>query len=108
MSAIEVAQLLLAAVAGIGVPFAIYRAGRQDRDRAEKHGETQDRLTHLDDCLDSLKTIVIGQAVTRSDLAAFKVEITEILTRMRTAISSETHSIHERINRLENKYFKDS
>jgi hypothetical protein len=64
-----------------------------------------ERLSHLDDCIDTVQKLVIGKAVTREELAIMKADLTETLNRMRSAISQETSGLNQRIMRLESPHF---
>jgi predicted nucleic acid-binding Zn-ribbon protein len=79
--------------------------GQQRSDRKAQFEAMHERLTHLDDCIDTVQKLVIGKAVTREELVAMKAEINETFTRMRAAVSQEANSLHQRIMRLESPHF---
>lgn len=101
---ISIATLL---VAGVGVPLLIFMSSRQDADRHAKFGDMHARLDHLDGCVDEVRGIVMSKGVTREDLMSHKSEILDTINRMRLAVSSETTGLHQRIMRLEDRYFKE-
>lgn len=63
------------------------------------------RLDHLDDCIDSVRTVVLTKGVTREELASFRLEIEETMTRMRSAVSQDTNGLHQRLMRIEQPFF---
>lgn len=93
----------IAIITGIGIPLVLYTMGRQDNDRREKFKEIHSRLDHIDVCVDGVREIVYSKGVNREELAHFKADITEIINRQRTAISSETMALGQRIYRLEDR-----
>lgn len=96
----------IALVTGIGIPLMTFWMARQDADRREKFTEMHKRLDHLDTCIDDVRGIVYHKGVTREEFIAFKADMTEIITRMRSAVSNETNGLHQRLMRLEQPFFK--
>lgn len=101
----QIYEIIVAVITGIGVPAIIFMLTRQDNDRKEKQEEIHERLGHLDRCLDDVRKTVLGKSVTREDLVSFKAEITETLNRMRAAISTEASNLDRRVSRLEDPFF---
>lgn len=101
----QIYEIIVAVVTGVGVPLIIYMLTRQDSDRKAKQEEIHERLGHLDRCIDDVRKTVLGKSVTREDFVAFKAEMTETLNRMRTAISTEASNLDKRIMRLEDPFF---
>jgi hypothetical protein len=105
-SVTEWLTLALLVINGVGVPLIIFFVGQQRLDRKAQFEAMHERLTHLDDCIDTVQKLVIGKAVTREELVAMKAEINETLTRMRAAVSIETSGLHDRLMRLERPHFQ--
>jgi hypothetical protein len=97
--------LALLIINGIGIPLTIFFVGQQRSDRKAQFDAMHERLSHLDDCIDTVQKLVIGKAVTREELAIMKADLTETLNRMRSAISQETSGLNQRIMRLESPHF---
>lgn len=98
------ATLAVSISSSIILPFVLRALNRQDVDRANLRREFHERTDHLDACLDALRNRVVGEACTRADMSSLEARIEGTLSRMRSAISGDTHGLHERIFRLENIY----
>lgn len=112
MSYYEIATLALTAISVIGWPTLGYMVGLQSKLSGEiskslhhRVSEVHDIVKHLDECMDSLKVEVAGKMVTEAQLAQHRMEMQEMITRVRTAISQDTNGLHERLLRLEAPYF---
>lgn len=99
---VELGTLALGVVSATIMPFVLRGLSRQDVDRATFKTEMHDRLNHIDDCVDDLKGRVLGEMVSRAEVAANEARVIETLNRMRAAISGDTKGLHDRIMRLEN------
>jgi hypothetical protein len=102
----QVSTLAIALFSGLGVPFILAALNRQDTRRTQMHESIDGRLSHLDTCIDDLKSKVLGQTCTRADFASFKGEINETMTRMRAAITSESQMLEQRISRVEDQFLR--
>lgn len=81
-------------------PLAFFWKRGQDR--------REEQLKHLDECLDNVRSLVMSKVITREELEKHRADMNENLTRIRAAISSETHGLHDRIMRIENQWFNRS
>lgn len=109
MTVVEVVASLTLVVTTLGtvmLPLVLRALNKQDADRTRLRDELHGRLDHLDACFDSLRARVMAENVTRKDLAEARAEINETLSRMRQAISADTNGLHDRIFRIEGKFFK--
>jgi hypothetical protein len=104
-SVTEWLTLALLVINGVGVPLIIFFVSMQRADRKAQFQEMHERLSHLDDCIDTVQKLVIGKAVTREELVIMKADLTDTLNRMRLAISQEANSMNQRIMRLESPHF---
>lgn len=100
-------MVILSAVSGLGMPVALYIITRGAKHREELHNDLSEKLTHLDNCLDNVRNIVLSKGVTREDFERFRAEINETITRVRGAVSAETTGLHDRIMRLEAPWFRE-
>lgn len=105
MGAFQWIVVTFTVINGMGVPVLIWILTQARADRKAKFEEMHERLNHLDTCVDDVRNVVVGSAVTRGELMAFKADITEIISRQRIAISTESNGLHERIMRLESYFF---
>jgi hypothetical protein len=102
---IALATLAVGLFSGLGIPLVIYFLKSSDSDRAEMKQELHGRLDHLDECLDDTRQAMLSRMVTKEDMANHRIEVQEIITRIRDASSKESLALHERIYRLENRAF---
>jgi hypothetical protein len=94
-------SMLLALIGDILIPVMFFRFERHETARREMHSENSRRLEHLDDCIDSMRTKVLEEMVSRSDLMILKEDIDNSMQSMRLTISNETVGLSQRIYRLE-------
>jgi hypothetical protein len=105
MEALALVTLVVTILSGLTMPFLIQRLGRQDVDRQTLRQEIHERLDHLDTCMDETKRLVLGKMVHRTDLETYKNELQITMTRMREAITADHKALHDRLMRLESRYF---
>jgi uncharacterized membrane-anchored protein YhcB (DUF1043 family) len=98
--------VVTALVTGVGIPLLVMMQSFGKTARHEQFQAVHKRLDHLDSCIDDVRGIVYSKGVTREDLVSFKADTTEILNRMRLAISGETARLDSRIMRLEDPHFR--
>ena len=101
MSLAESLTLTVLVLTGVGMPVLGYMLSRQDTHRQEVSDNLNERLDHLDGCMDDLKNRVLGSAVTRAEMESR-------LAQLRGEIHADTDGLHGRLMRLEDQALRRS
>ena len=99
MSLAESLTLTVLVLTGIGMPALGVMLSRQDAHRQEVSDRLNERLDHLDGCIDELKLKVSGGTVSRVDLEAR-------MAQLRSEALADTNGLHSRIMRLEDQMLR--